>query len=328
TARNYDVLHDQLRNSPYIRSVTSGSSYPGIPNLMDMPFYAPGKTGKEFVDLEMYNTNKDYLKTLGLTLQAGRMLEPEWKADSSAIVLNSTAVRQLGFTPANAVGQKIHFLWQGAAIEMKIVGIIRDFNFESLENTIKPLGFSTMDFFGNKHNYLVAKIQTADLATAIASIRDTWKKINPATPFSYSFIDQDFARNYEKDERTSILVTYFTGIAIIIACLGLFGLTAFAAEKRIKEIGIRKVLGASVANVTLLLSGDLIRLVGIAILIASPLAGYIMHRWLNNFAYRTHLGWWMFLVAAAAAILTAMATVCFQAIKAARANPIGSLRSE
>ena len=328
TTRNYDVLRNQLRNTSGIRSVTSGSSYPGIPNLMEMPFYAPGKTGKEFVDLEMYTTNKDYLKTLGLNLQAGRMLESETQADSLAIVLNTTAVRKFGFTPANAVGQRVHFVWQGVSHEMKIVGIIRDFNFESLQNPIGALGFSTLAFFGNKYNYLIAKIQTPDLASAIAHMRDSWNKINPATPFSYSFIDQDFARNYEKDQRTSTLVTYFTGIAILIACLGLFGLTAFAAEKRIKEVGIRKVLGASAVNVTLLLSGDLIRLVAIAILIASPLAGYIMDRWLNNFAYRTHLSWWMFVVAAAAAALTAMVTVSFQAIKAARSNPVHSLRSE
>jgi putative ABC transport system permease protein len=280
------------------------------------------------VDLQLFNTSKDYFATLGLTLRAGRMLEPEWKADSNAIVLNETAVRQFGYKTANAVGQKIHFLWQGASYEMRVVGIVRDFNFESLQNPITAFAFSNMDFFGNKYNYLIAKVRTADMATALGYMREAWSKINPGTPFSYSFIDEDFARNYEKEQRTSTLVMYFTGIAILVACLGLFGLTAFAAERRVKEIGIRKVLGASVANVTLLLSADLVRLVTIAILIASPLAGYVMDKWLNNFAYRTHLSWWMFATAAVAAILTAMTTVSFQAIKAARRNPIRSLRSE
>ena len=325
---NYDALHDELKNSAYIKSVTSASSYPGIPSMFDMPFYAPGRSGKDFVDLWTYNTNKEYLQTLGIGLLAGRMLEPEWKADSDALVLNTTAVRQFGFTTAGAVGKKISFQWQGAAHFMRIVGIVRDFNFESLHNPIKALGFSTLDFFGNRYSYAIAKIQTADLAPAITHIRETWNKLNPGTPFTYSFIDQDFARNYEKEQRTSTLVMYFTGIAILIACLGLFGLTAFAAEQRIKEIGIRKVLGASVFNVTFLLSRDLIRLVGIAILIASPLAAFVMDRWLNNFTYRIHLSWWMFLVAAAGATLTAVITVSFQAIKAARANPIRNLRSE
>ena len=325
---NYDALRDQLKNSTYIKSVTSGSTYPGIPNLFSMTFYAPGKTGKDFVDLQMFNTNKDYLQTLGVSLLAGRMLEPEWKADSDAVVLNTTGVQQFGFTPANAVGKKISFPWQGVSHYMRVVGIVRDFNFESLQNPIKALGFSTMDFFGNKYSYAIAKIQTADLGAAITHLQGTWNKLNPGTPFSYSFIDQDFARNYEKEQRTSTLVMYFTGIAILIACLGLFGLTAFAAEQRIKEIGIRKVLGASIANVTLLLSRDLIRLVGIAILIATPLAAFVMNKWLNNFTYRIHLSWWMFFMAAAGATLTAIVTVSFQAIKAARANPIRNLRSE
>ena len=327
-AANYDVLRDQLKNSSYVKSVTSGSTYPGIFNLMDMPFYAPGKTGKDFVDMYMFNTNKDYFQTLGLNLVAGRMLQPEWKADTGALVLNTTAVKKFGFTPANAVGQKVSFQWQGVSHEMRVVGIVRDFNFESLQNPIGALGFTDLGFFGDKYSYLIAKIQTADLGAAITYVRETWNKLNPSVPFSYSFIDQDFARSYEKEERTSTLVTWFTGIAILIACLGLFGLTAFAAEQRIKEIGIRKVLGASVLNVTLLLSRDLVRLVGIAVLIASPVAGYIMDRWLNSFTYRTHLSWWMFVLAAAGAALTAMVTISFQAIKAARANPIRNLRSE
>jgi putative ABC transport system permease protein len=328
TAANYDALRDQLKNSSYIKSVTSGSTYPGIFNLMDMPFYAPERTGQDFVDLYMFNTNKDYFQTLGLGLVAGRMLQPEWKADTDALVLNSTAIKEFGFTPANALGQKVSFQWQGVAHEMKIVGIVRDFNFESLQNPIKALGFTNLRFFGDKYSYLIAKIQTADLGAAITRLREAWNKLNPGTPFSYSFIDQDFARSYQKEQRTSTLVTYFTGIAILIACLGLFGLTAFAAEQRIKEIGIRKVLGASVADVTLLLSRDLLLLVGFAVLIASPVAGYIMNKWLNNFAYRTHLSWWMFVLAAVGAALIAMVTISFQAIKAARANPIRNLRSE
>ena len=328
TAKNFDVLRNQLRKSPFIRSVTSGSTYPGIPNLMEMPFYAPGKTGTEFIDLEMFTSTKDYFQTLGIGLQTGRMLNQDSKADSNAIILNATAVRKFGFTLANVVGQNIHFQFQGITHQMNVIGVARDFNFESLQNPIGALGFTNMDFFGNKYNYLIAKIQTADLTSAISYMRRSWNQINPATPFSYSFIDEDFARNYEKEQRTSTLVMYFTGIAILIACLGLFGLTAFAAERRIKEIGIRKVLGASAANVTLLLSGDLIRLVAIAILIASPLAGFVMNKWLNNFAYRTHLSWWMFFMAAIAAVLTAMITVSFQAIRAARANPVRSLRSE
>jgi putative ABC transport system permease protein len=325
---NYNVLRDELSNSPYVKSVTSGSTYPVISRINDMIFYPPGKTGKDFVDIYLCNANKDYFQTLGLSLLAGRLLEPEVKADSDAVVLNTTAISKLGFKPSNAIGRTISYPFHGVSHVMRIVGIVRDFNTQGLQNPIGGAGFSTSDFFGNRYEYAIAKIQTGDLSAALTHLRETWNRINPGTPFTYSFIDQDFARNYEKEQRTSTLVMYFTGIAILIACMGLFGLTAFAAEQRIKEIGIRKVLGASTASVTMLLSRDLIRLVGIAILIASPLAALIMNKWLHNFAYRIHLSWWMFVGAAAGATLTAIITVSFQAIRAARANPIRNLRSE
>jgi putative ABC transport system permease protein len=325
---NYDVLRNELIKSSYVHSVTSGSSYPGIANIFDMQFYAPGKKGSEFIDLQQVSVNNNYFETMGYTLLAGRTLESDKIADTGSVILNLTAVKQLGFAPSRALGQQVHFYWQGVEHEMRIVGIVRDFNFESLHNPIRPLGFSTMNFFGNKYSYLIAKMQTADIPATLAFMHKTWDRINPATPFSYSFLDQDFARNYEKEQSTSTLVMCFTGIAILIACLGLFGLTAFAAERRTKEIGIRKVLGASVGNVTLLLSRDLIRLVGISILIACPLTAWIMQKWLDNFAFRINISWRMCLAAAAAGTLTALCTVSFQSIRAARANPIRSLRTE
>jgi putative ABC transport system permease protein len=327
-AMNYDVLRDQLMKSPYIKSVSSGSTYPGIANINGLPFYTPGKTGKDYVDLETVGINNNYFQTLGLTLLSGRWLISERAGDSSSIILNTTAVGKFGLDPATAIGKKISYTWDGTKHEMTIIGIVKDFNFESLHNPIKALGFSTRDFFGNKYGYLIAKIQTHDLGSALSYMGDAWNKINSATPFYYSFIDQDFARNYEREQHTATLVLYFTGVAILIACLGLFGLTAFAAEQRMKEIGIRKVLGASAANVALLLSGDLIRLVAIAVVIACPIAGWAMHKWLENFAYRTQLNWWIFPAAAALAAFAALTTVGFQSVKAARTNPIVSLRSE
>jgi putative ABC transport system permease protein len=327
-AINYDVLRDQLTKSPYIKSVSSGSTYPGIANINEMPFYAQGKTGKDFVSIQEVAVNNNYFQTLGLSLLSGRGLITERAGDSSSIILNTTAVRQLGLDPATAIGRKISYNWENIKNEMTITGIVKDFNFESLHNPIKALGFSTRNFFGNKYGYLIAKIQTPDLGSALSYMGDSWNKINPATPFAYSFIDQDFARNYDKEQRTSSLVLYFTVIAILIACLGLFGLTAFAAEQRMKEIGIRKVLGASAANVAVLLSGDLLRLVAIAVLIACPIAAYTMHKWLENFNYRTNLSWWIFPASAALAAFAALVTVGFQSVKAARTNPIVSLRSE
>jgi len=327
-AMNYDVLRDQLMKSPYIKSISSGSTYPGIANINGLPFYAPARTGKDVVWLQTIAVNNNYFQTLGLTLLSGRWLISERAGDSSSIIVNTTALRQLGLDQASAIGKKISYTWEGAKHEMTIIGIVKDFNSESLHNPIKALGFSTQNFFGNKYGYLIAKIQTHDLGSALSYMGDAWNKINSATPFSYSFIDQDFARNYEREQHTASLVLYFTVIAVLIACLGLFGLTAFAAEQRMKEIGIRKVLGASAANVTVLLSRDLLRLVGIAVVIACPIAALAMHKWLENFAYRTPLNWWIFPASAALAVFAALVTTGFQAIKAARTNPIVSLRSE
>jgi putative ABC transport system permease protein len=169
---------------------------------------------------------------------------------------------------------------------------------------------------------------TTQHASLLSSMQKTFNRINPGVPFEYSFLDQDFQRNYEKDQLTASIVLYFTCMAIFIACLGLFGLAAFSAEQRIKEIGVRKVLGASVNSITLLLSKDFIRLVLIAILVASPIAWWGMNKWLQNFAYKIQISWWMFVAAGAAAIIIALATVSTQAIRAALSNPVKALRTE
>jgi len=225
------------------------------------------------------------------------------------------------------VGKNIQYDFAGNHDTLKIVGVVKNFNFESLHNEIKPCGFTT-GIFANKYGYVIASLKTTDYAASLKSIENIWAKLNPATPFVYSFLDKDFQRNYEKEQRSSSIIVYFTIIAVLIACLGLFGLAAFSAEQRTKEIGIRKVLGASVADVTTLLSGDFIKLILIAIIIASPLAWYGMNKWLQGFAYRITISWWMFGAAGLLAVLIALATVSFQAIKAAIANPVKSLRTE
>ena len=181
---------------------------------------------------------------------------------------------------------------------------------------------------GNPYSYLIAKLTTKNYAGLIREIERTWSSINPDAPFVYSFLDKDFQKNYEKDQRASGIVGYFTFIAILVACLGLFGLSAFSAEQRTREIGIRKVLGASVSHVAVLLSKDFIKLVLIAIVIASPLAWYAMNKWLQGFAYQIKISWWMFLIAAVSALLITLITVGFQAMKVAIANPVNSLRTE
>ncbi len=324
---NYIALKNELLKYPEIKSVTSGSAYPGIANLNDMLFFSEGKTKNDNVDIHLTAVENDYIETLGFQLLSGRAFSKEFTGDSAGIILNETAVKQLGYTVANAVGRKIQYDVNNFKGALQIVGVVKDFNFESLHNQIQPCGFTT-SVFANRYGYVIVSLNTNNYAGSLKKIKDTWATLNPSTPFEYSFLDQDFQRNYEKEQRTSGIVAYFTAIAILIACMGLFGLSAFAAEQRIKEIGIRKVLGASVSQVTMLLSKDFIKLVSIAVLVASPLAWWTMNKWLQNFAYQVNISWWIFFAAGTTALLIALITISFQAIRAAVANPVKSLRTE
>ncbi|MES1220223.1 MAG: FtsX-like permease family protein, partial [Bacteroidota bacterium] len=325
--RDYTPLKNELLKNPAVKSVTSGSTYPGKVDLNDMLFYAEGKTPNEFVDVRLTGVENDYIETLGIKVLSGRSFSKEFTADSASIILNETAVKEFGYKPENAIGKKIQYDFAGFHGTMQIVGVVKNFNFESLHNSIKPCGLTT-GLFTNKYGYVIASLKTDDYSKLLGDIEKTWVKLNPGTPFVYSFIDQDFQRNYEKEQRTSRIVIYFTIIAIFIACLGLFGLAAFSAEQRTKEIGIRKVLGASVGSVTALLSKDFIKLILISIVIASPVAWYFMNKWLQNFEYRITISWWMFAAAGLLAVLVALITVSFQAVKAALMNPVKSLRTE
>ncbi len=327
TEANFTSLKNELLKTTGIKTVTSGSTYPGIQNMNDMLFFAEGKTKSDIVDVHLSAIGNDYLQALGMQLVSGRSFSNEFKADSAGIILNETAIRQFGYSPKSAIGKKVQFEFGNFKGSMNIVGVVKDFNFESLHSEIKPHGF-TSEMFGNKYGYLIASLNTTNYSRIVSDIEKAWTKLNPSTPFVYSFLDQDFQRNYEKEQRTSQMVVYFTIIAIFIACLGLFGLSAFAAEQRTREIGIRKVLGASIADVTSLLSKDFIKLVAIAIVIASPLAWFVMNRWLQDFHYRIMISWWMFAAAGLLAVLVAIVTISFQSIKTALANPVKSLRTE
>jgi putative ABC transport system permease protein len=324
--KNYEVLKTELLKNPGVMKVTSGSTYPGISSVDDMIFYGEGKSVKDAIDIHLANVENEYFETLGLKLVAGRGFSKEFTADSNSIVLNETALRELGYPLNTAIGRKIYFDFQGSHTTMQIIGIVRNFNFESLYNTIKPFAFNTI--MGNRHSYLIANISAKNYTGTIHEMTTSWNRINPGIPFVYSFLDKDFQKNYEKDERASGIVWGFTVIAILIACLGLFGLSAFAAEQRFKEIGVRKVLGASVINIVGLLSKDFIKIVFLAIVIATPIGWYFMNKWLEDFAYRTPVSWWIFALTGLLAILIALITVSFQAIRAAIANQVKSLRSE
>jgi putative ABC transport system permease protein len=266
----------------------------------------------------------DFLRTYGIPVVTGRDFSRNYPTDSTGYILNVAATKAIGAkNPQELVGR--NFVYND--IKGRVIGIMGDFNFEDLHQSIVPMIF----YMGSKpHAYynISVKLAGADVAATMAHIERTWKRYLPDVPFGASFLDEHFDQLYLSEQQQGALFTTFAGIAIFIACLGLLGLSAFAISQRIKEIGIRKVLGASTSNIVTLLSADFLRLIAIAALIAFPIAGYAMHNWLGDFAYHVPIHWWVFLSAGFLAAAVALFTIGFQAIKAALANPVKALRSE
>lgn len=280
--------------------------------------------GRSAVDVpvsgQIWEVDHDYVKTMGMELVAGRDFSVNMPTDSQAVIINQTMAKRLGLK--DPIGKRI----TNTGSVWTVIGVVADFNFESLKESIRPLCMVIGK--GNSRSIVSIKANTADMRLLVQSITSLWKDFAPHQPVRYTFLDQRFARMYADVERTGRIFTSFAVLAIIVACLGLFGLSAFMAEQRTKEIGVRKVLGASVSSIVALLSKDFLRLVLIAIVIASPLAWYIMNRWLDNFAYHINIEWWVFILAGLMATAVALLTISFQSAKAARMNPVQSLRSE
>jgi putative ABC transport system permease protein len=278
--------------------------------------------GASEIHAYIFHVDYDYIKTLGMTIVAGRNLSPDFLGDSAGVVINEAAVRDLGYKDDHDALNRI--IVGSGVRERKVVGVVKDFNYTSVKQKIAPL----MMMMGNNAGGVMVKIGTADVSGVVGAIRQSWTAFNAQTPFSYYFLDDRFAALYAQEQKTGQIFTLFAVLAIVIASLGLFGLVAFTTEQRTKEIGIRKVLGASASQVAVMLSKNLLGLVVIAMAIAAPLTGTIMHLWLENFAYRTEIKWWIFLIAGSAALMIAIVTISFRSIKAALANPVKSLRAD
>ncbi|WP_109301824.1 ABC transporter permease [Aquimarina sp. AU474] len=323
----YETLKTELLKNPNIVSATAGDTYPGFEMLSDNSFYAEDKTPEEHVWTHFARSQEDYIKTLGYTLLYGRTFSKNKHKDSLGIILNEMAVKNLGYAPEKAVGRKIYYEWDKEKFHLEIIGVIKDFNYKSLHEPITPYGVLRLN--NNQANYFIANIRDgADYQKTIADIKTIWQKINPESPFEYSFLDQDFDSNYIAEKQTSKVVFSFMFVAIFIACIGLFGLASFSTEQRKKEVGIRRVLGASVLGITSMHIKDFLKLVLLAMVLASPLAYYLGYKWLENFAYKIEISWWLFASSAGVAIFIACITVGSQVIKAALANPVNSLRTE
>jgi putative ABC transport system permease protein len=326
--RNLYAFKERLLQDSRIPAVTLSRDAPVDRDGADVdgsqvyPKEKKANEGASEIHAYYFHVDYDYLKTLGMTIVAGRNLSPDFGGDSTAVVINQAAVRDLGYKDdPDALNRVI----VGSGLqEWKVVGVVKDFNYTSLRQKIAPL----MMMLGHNGGGVMAKMHTADVKGAIDAMRQAWTSFNAQTPFSYYFLDDRFAALYSQEQKTGQIFTLFAVLAIFIASLGLFGLVAFITEQRTKEIGIRKVLGASVTQVALLLSKNLLGLVVIAMAIAIPLTGIAMHFWLENFAYRTGISWWIFLIAGSAALMIALATISFRSIKAAMVNPVKSLRSQ
>ena len=322
------TLETELRRNGQIVGAGSATFYPGIANPFDAFLYRPEENSQAGRQTRMNYVDYGYLRTLGLQPVAGRLFSEEFPADSdNRMVLNENAVQSLGFaSPAAAIGQKVVTTFQGQSVFHQIVGVVKDFHFQDLHVSIAPYAFQ-LNNYGN--NYLIVHARAGGaIKPLLASVEQTWHRLNPNEPFEYSFLDEDFQKNYQTEEHLSSMITWFTVMAILISCLGLFGLASFSAEQRIREIGIRKVLGASITGIVVLLSKDFLRLVGIALLIATPLAWLIIHKWLQDFAYQTPISWTVFLLTFASTLFITLFTIGFQAIRAGLANPVKNLKTE
>jgi putative ABC transport system permease protein len=328
TARNiFRSLETEFRRNGQVLSVGASSFYPGISNPSDNLLYRSDHNPVDHQRVRMNYVDYDFLKTLDIKAVAGRLFSEAFPADTdNRILLNENAVAGMGFaSPAAAIGQSVSNIFQGKTTMFRIVGVVKDFHFEDLHQPITPYAFLLSR--GNS-SYIIVHARPGDPSNLISSLKTAWHQLDPTEPFEYSFLDEDFQKNYAGEDRLSDMIRYFTVMAILISCLGLFGLASFSAEQRIREIGIRKVLGASVTGIVVLLSKDFLKLVGIAILISSPLAWLIMNKWLGDFAYRTPIHWTVFLITILSTLLITLFTVSFQAVRAGLSNPVKNIKAE
>jgi putative ABC transport system permease protein len=313
-----------------IRDVDDATMTGGLPTanyLSSSSFFKDRSLSQQSAVLsQRWFVDEDYINTLGIKLKSGRNFSAQMPTDSSAILINEAAEKMLGF--ADPLQKTLYAPLDNSLQHIgafHIVGVFKNFNFRSLRQQVTPM----ILHFAEDRSALSIRIHAgANIPTVMAQIKEKWKALSSSQEFAYSFMEQDFDALYSTEQRMGKLFISFTSFAILIACLGLFGLAAYAAEQRTKEIGIRKVLGAGVSTIVGMLSKEFIRLVIIAILIASPLGWLVMHKWLQGFAYREKMSWWVFALAGFAAFLVAFITISFQSIKAALTNPVKSLKSE
>jgi len=322
--KNQEVFRQQLMGDSRVASVSSSGYLPAGPSDNNNFFVYPGENSAQMIKTLRYDVDENYIPTLGIRLLAGRNFSRDFTSDSSGVILNETAAKAFGWgdkAPGHTISTNTN---DGKKVSYQVIGIVKDFHFRSLHEHISPLVMVLAPNPGT----MIVKLKTKDIAGLTTVLKKRWSEFGAEEPLAYSFLDERLNNTYKSEQKIGFILAIFAALTIFVACLGLFGLAKFTAEQRTKEIGIRKVLGSSVAGIVNLLSVDFLKLVFIAFIIASPIAWFIMNRWLQDFAYRINISWWVFAIAAFLAILITIVTVSFQAVKAAIANPVKSLRTE
>jgi putative ABC transport system permease protein len=327
------AFRDEMLKNPLISSATISSYFPGPGSARQTPLvwkYGTDPLPSNAINIEKWWVDQDYVSSMGMEIFLGRDFSRDF-SDSAGVIINQSAARNLGLS-ANPVGEKLtlfHDNPDGSQDPSRlesytIIGVVKDFNYESLQQEIQPLGL----FFGRSMNSIAFRYDARHTQDVIDALKATWNKVSPDAPFHYSFLDEDFQKTFSTEKKLGRIFGLFSSLAISIACLGLFALTAFTAEQRTKEIGIRKVLGASITQVVTLLSLSFGRLVLIGFLFAAPLAAFGVHWYLQQYAYRTKISPWLYLEAGLLAFLLSALTIGYQSIKTARRNPTDSLKHE
>ena len=320
----------ELHTIQGVAAVSGASAMPGQENYFGVSWQQVGDknpmTGRGII------TDEDYQGTFDLQLKEGRFFSKDFPTDSLTVVLNEKAVSEMGLK--NPIGARLtspeafYNGQDGSIYTYTVIGVLKNYHYQSLHQVIEPLVFVSSARFKDRNGFAAVRIKANNFNTSVAAIEEKWKTFVPERPFHYSFLDKTVEQQYLAEQRTQKIFTFFSSLAIFIACIGLLGLAAYATQQRTREIGIRKVLGASATSIVSMLSLDFLKLVLIAALIAFPVAWWAMHTWLQDFAYRVSIGWWVFAIAGISAVIIALATISYQAIKAAFANPVKSLRTE
>jgi len=317
----FNTIKMKMNSISGVQRVSGSNFYPSEPVMSDIGIHLPGTNPMNKTLVKVNRVSDDYFGATGISIISGRQLHTQ---DTQQIVVNEATLNAFNIDIQNAIGSKLLSTYENRTQEFEIVGVAQDFHYASLREAIAPL----MILYEEVPNWLLVKVKTNSYERTLGDIESTWKAMNPNAPFIYNFVDENVKKWYIEERRLSKISRIFTTLAILISCLGLFGLVSYVAEQKKKEIGIRKVLGASVKTVVKMLTTDFLKLVVIAFVIASPLAYYLMQKWLQDFEYRIEIKWWVFVLAGMLALIITILTVSFQAIKAALENPVSNLRTE